>query len=100
MQDRSVASQCEAFQKLLPSNAPVKELTAKIWNSGIAKSGVKLFNNCNGYCFIETDQEHDVLFRFSAIEVDRFKSVSESDRVRFDEEGGAKGLQAVKVKKL
>jgi cold shock protein len=66
----------------------------------MAEGQVKWFNDSKGYGFIETDQGHDVFVHFSAIEDNGFKSLSEGDRVSFDEERGAKGLQAARVKKL
>ena len=66
----------------------------------MAEGQVKWFNDSKGYGFIETDQGHDVFVHFSAIEDDGFKSLSEGERVSFDEERDAKGLQAVRVKKL
>ena len=66
----------------------------------MAEGQVKWFNDNKGYGFIETDQGHDVFVHFSAIEDNGFKSLSEGERVSFDEERGAKGLQAARVKKL
>jgi cold shock protein len=66
----------------------------------MAEGQVKWFNDSKGYGFIETDQGHDVFVHFSAIEDNGFKSLSEGERVSFDEERGAKGPQAVRVKKL
>lgn len=61
---------------------------------------VKWFNDSKGYGFIETDSGHDVFVHHSAIHGEGFKSLSEGDRVSFNEEKGAKGLQAVDVRKL
>jgi len=66
----------------------------------MAEGQVKWFNDNKGYGFIETDKGHDVFVHFSAIEDNGFKSLSEGERVSFDEERDAKGLQAVRVKKL
>ncbi len=66
----------------------------------MAEGQVKWFNDSKGYGFIETDQGHDVFVHFSAIEDNGFKSLSEGERVSFDEERGAKGPQAARVKKL
>lgn len=66
----------------------------------MAEGRVKWFNESKGYGFIETDQGRDVFVHFSAIEGTGFKTLSEGDRVSFDEEKGAKGPQAVRVRKL
>jgi CspA family cold shock protein len=66
----------------------------------MAEGRVKWFNDSKGYGFIETDQGHDVFVHFSAIEDNGFKSLAEGERVSFDEEKGAKGPQALNVKKI
>lgn len=66
----------------------------------MAEGRVKWFNDGKGYGFIEADQGHDVFVHFSAIENDGFKSLAEGERVSFEEERGAKGPQALKVKKI
>ena len=43
-------------------------------------------------------QEHNVSSHFSAIDVDRFRFVSEGERIYFGEERAAKGPQIVRVK--
>ena len=66
----------------------------------MAEGRVKWFNDGKGYGFIETDSGHDVFVHFSAIEGDGFKSLAEGDQVSFDEEQGAKGPQAARVRRL
>jgi cold shock protein len=66
----------------------------------MAEGRVKWFNDSKGYGFIEADDGKDVFVHFSAIEGAGFKSLSEGERVSFEEEVGSKGPQAAKVRKL
>jgi CspA family cold shock protein len=66
----------------------------------MAEGRVKWFNESKGYGFIEKDGGNDVFVHYSAIEGSGFKSLSEGERVSFEEERGAKGPQATKVRKL
>jgi len=66
----------------------------------MAEGRVKWFNESKGFGFIEKDGGQDVFVHFSAIEGTGFKTLQEGERVSFDEEKGAKGPQAVRVKKL
>jgi CspA family cold shock protein len=66
----------------------------------MAEGRVKWFNDSKGYGFIESDSGRDVFVHFSAIEGEGFKSLSEGERVSFEEEKGAKGPQATKVRKI
>lgn len=63
----------------------------------IMEGRVKWFNDSKGYGFIESDNGKDVFVHHKCIEGDGFKSLSEGDRVSFNEEQGAKGPQAVNV---
>ena len=66
----------------------------------MAEGRVKWFNDSKGYGFIEVEGGPDVFVHFSAIEGEGFKSLQEGDRVTFDQEKGAKGPQAARVRKL
>jgi cold shock protein len=66
----------------------------------MAKGRVKWFNDKKGYGFIETENGKDVFVHHTSIEGMGFKSLSEGQSVSFEVEQGAKGPQAVKVKKL
>jgi CspA family cold shock protein len=66
----------------------------------MAEGRVKWFNDSKGYGFIETDGGRDVFVHFSAIQSSGFKSLSEGERVSFEEEQGSKGPQATQVKKI
>lgn len=61
---------------------------------------VKWFNNSKGYGFISREENEDVFVHYKSIEGDGFKSLAEGDKVEFEVEQGAKGLQAVQVKKI
>jgi CspA family cold shock protein len=66
----------------------------------MAQGRVKWFNESKGYGFIERDGGSDLFVHFSAIEGDGFKALAEGDEVSFEEGSGAKGPQAVRVRKL
>jgi CspA family cold shock protein len=66
----------------------------------MAEGRVKWFNDKKGYGFIAADGGKELFVHHSAIEGAGFKSLQEGDRVSFEEERGAKGPQAVKVRKL
>jgi cold shock protein len=66
----------------------------------MAKGRVKWFNDKKGYGFIETDNGKDVFVHHTSIEGSGFKSLTEGQSVSFEVEQGAKGPQAVNVKKL
>ena len=61
---------------------------------------VKWFNNSKGYGFISREENEDVFVHYRSIEDEGFKSLAEGDKVQFEVEEGAKGLQAIHVKKV
>jgi CspA family cold shock protein len=66
----------------------------------IMEGTVKWFDDNKGYGFIEADGGKDVFVHHKCIEGEGFKSLTEGERVSFDEQLGAKGPMAVNVKKL
>ena len=59
---------------------------------------VKWFSNEKGYGFIERGAgAEDVFVHHSAITMDGYRSLTEGQRVEFEVEQGAKGLQAKNV---
>ena len=59
---------------------------------------VKWFSNAKGFGFIKPDEgNEDVFVHFSVIVGEGYRSLSEGQRVSFEVESGAKGLQALNV---
>jgi len=65
----------------------------------MATGKVKWFNAEKGFGFIEQEAGDDVFVHFSAIQSEGFKSLDEGQKVTFDVEQGARGLQAANVQK-
>jgi len=66
----------------------------------MAQGRVKWFNDKKGYGFIENNAGGDVFVHYRSIEGNGFRSLAEGEDVSFDVEQGAKGPQAVRVRKL
>lgn len=64
----------------------------------MATGTVKWFNDSKGFGFItQDDGSADVFVHFSSIQGNGFRSLAEGQRVTFDVQQGAKGLQASNV---
>jgi len=59
---------------------------------------VKWFNSSKGFGFISREDGDDVFVHFKNIVGEGYKSLDEGNKVEFDVEEGAKGLQATSVK--
>ena len=67
----------------------------------MATGTVKWFNGDKGFGFITQDEGgSDVFAHFSAIATSGFRTLEENQRVEFDVEQGAKGLQAANIRPL
>ena len=61
---------------------------------------VKWFNGSKGYGFITREEGDDVFVHYRSIQGEGYKSLDDGDKVQFDVEQGAKGLQAANVSKI
>ena len=61
---------------------------------------VKWFNMDKGFGFISQENGTDVFAHFSKIKSNGFKSLEDGQKVQFDVEQGARGLQAVNIIKI
>ena len=61
---------------------------------------VKWFDKNKGYGFLESENASDVFVHHSAIEGRGFKTLEENERVEYDAIETAKGLQAIRVRRL
>ena len=61
---------------------------------------VKRFNKSKGFGFITTDDERDVFFHYSHIDMEGYKTIDEGARVSFDLVETERGLQAHNIKEV
>jgi cold shock protein len=66
----------------------------------MAQGTVKWFNDAKGFGFIAQDGGEDVFVHHTAIQTEGFRSLAEGERVEFDVQHGAKGLQAANVRRI
>jgi len=63
----------------------------------MATGTVKWFNESKGFGFISQESGEDVFVHFRSILGSGFKTLTEGQKVEFEIENGAKGLQATNV---
>lgn len=61
---------------------------------------VKWFDDRKGYGFIEKQEGGDIFVHYTSIEMTGFRTLSEGERVLYDVGEGARGPQAVNVKRV
>ena len=61
---------------------------------------VKWFSAKKGYGFISDAEGNDIFVHFSAIDMDGFKELKETEAVEFDVVEGDKGVQAANVRRV
>ena len=66
----------------------------------MAQGTVKWFNDAKGFGFIAQDGGDDVFVHHTAIQTEGFRSLAEGERVEFEVQRGAKGLQAANVRRI
>lgn len=58
---------------------------------------VKWFNNEKGYGFIEYNDNEDIFFHYSEIQVDGYKTINQGEMVQYELLKTDKGLRAKKI---
>ncbi|HSV30417.1 MAG TPA: cold-shock protein [Atribacteraceae bacterium] len=66
----------------------------------MATGKVKWFNAAKGYGFIESDEGGDVFVHYSSIGGSGYRALEQGDSVEFEVQQGAKGPQAVSVRRV
>lgn len=66
----------------------------------MATGKVKWFNESKGFGFITCDSGGDAFVHYSDIEGDGFRTLGEGQPVEFEVQDGAKGLKALKVRRV
>ncbi len=61
---------------------------------------VKKFNKEKGYGFIKLEDDRDVFFHYSQLNMEGFKTIEEDAEVEFELVEGERGLQAHNIVKL
>lgn len=61
---------------------------------------VRSFNDEKGYGFIETVEGEHLFVHHKSIDMEGFRTLNRGDKVLFDVEDGARGLEAKNVRKM
>lgn len=59
---------------------------------------VKWFDSKKGFGFITSEDNKDIFFHYTGLQMEGYKNVAEGDKVTYDTEKGKKGIQAINIK--
>ncbi len=75
-----------------------RKFTGAPTKSGNAEAVVSFFNDSKGFGFVSDDKGDDLFIHFSSIQGDGFKSLSQGQKITFEEAQGPKGREARNVR--
>lgn len=66
----------------------------------MASGTVKWFNELKGYGFLVGNDGADVFVHYTQIQVDGYRTLTQGERVEYDEHRGPKGVHALRVHRI